>query len=156
MLNPKQAGVFGRSISRGGEEIRNICFCCPGLQFLHKSHIYGLKWKFRSLLVCRINHFYLMLCSFVMRLLRRKLHWSFKFARSIFEKLSFMTYMYNMYIKWKQEIYRIQFLIQNQIIVTIFLKKNFFTKKLWYFSKFFIKNWILYVFCFHLMYILYM
>ena len=109
--------------ARGGEEIRNVCFCCPWLQFLRKSLIYGLKWKFWSLLVCRINYFHLMLCSFVMRLLRRKLHWLFKFARSIFENQSFMTYMY---IKWKQEIYRIQFLIKNQKIVTIFFEKKFF------------------------------
>ena len=40
-LNPIQAGVFGRSMSRG-EETRNICFCCPGLQFLTQiAHIWS-------------------------------------------------------------------------------------------------------------------
>ena len=112
-LTLNRPGFSDDTEAGGGEEIRNVCFCCPWLQFLRKSLIYGLKWKFWSLLVCRINYFHLMLCSFVMRLLRRKLHWSFKFARSIFEKPSFMTYMYNMYIKWKQKTYRIQFLIKN-------------------------------------------
>ena len=106
------------------EETRNVYFCCPWLQFLRKSLIYGLKWKFWSLLVCRINNFYLMLCSFVMRLLRRKLHWSFKFARSIFEKPSFMTYMYNMYIKWKQKTYRIQIWYKIKILLQFFLEKT--------------------------------
>ena len=146
-LNPKQAGVFGRSRSRGGEEIRNVCFCCPWLQFLRKSLIYGLKWKFWSLFVCRINYFHLMLCSFVMRLLRRKLHWSFKFARSIFEKVSFMTYMHNMHIKWKQKTYRIQFWYKIKILLQFFfLKKNIlkflphFKKKLFFWNSKFSKN----------------
>ena len=65
-----------------------------------------------------------MLCSFVIRLLRRMLHWWFKFARSIFEKLSFMTCMYNMYIKWKQKIYRIEFWYKIRILSQFFWKKQ--------------------------------
>ena len=88
--------------------------------FTFKSTKHDLKWKLASSPICRVFDHFSMLNSLVVRWRRSSLVWPRSFGTTIFENLSFFTYMGNMYIKWKLKTFqiwiwhkKIQFLMKN-------------------------------------------
>ena len=123
-------------IVRGGEESRHIFFVLLHCYFSLKSHIYGLKWRFWSSIVCIINN--PKMFNFVVGQFWSKVDFSlkyFSFCCIIFEEYWFLTKMYNMHIKWKQKTCRIQLWhLKNEICYQFLGKNNIFTSIL---TKFF-------------------
>ena len=64
-FNPNQTKLFLPLRDQGGRNQDAVVFATLSCYFSLKSHIYGLKWKFRSSFVCRINNCYPLLCDFV-------------------------------------------------------------------------------------------
>ena len=105
----------------GGGGIKTLWFLSSYIAiFPFKSTKHGFKWKLTSLPYCREFDHLSMLNSLVVRWRRSSLIWPLSFGTTIFENLSFFTYMGNIYIKWKLKTFqiwiwhkKIQFLMKN-------------------------------------------
>ena len=131
VFKPNQSGLFGLSIERGG----GGGGICPQeflsyfvLVFHHKSTKHDLKWKLASLSTYRAFEHHPKLHTFVVSWRRSSLLWPLMFGTTILENLWFLTYMDNIYVKWKLKTLYIYIWHQKMPFVMKKFEKNKFFK----------------------------
>ena len=99
-----------------------------GLVFHHKSTKHDLKWKLASLSTYRAFEHHPKLNTFVVSWRRSSLLWPLMFGTTILENLWFLTYMDNIYIKWKLKTFYIHIWHKKMPFVMKKFEKNKFFK----------------------------
>ena len=128
VVNPYQTGLFGLSRDRGGGIHPPEFLSYFSLVFHHKSTKHDLKWKLASLSTYRVFEHHPKLHTFVVSWRRSSLLWLIMFGTTILENLWFLTYMDNIYIKWKLKTFYIHIWHKKMPFVMKKFEKNKFFK----------------------------
>ena len=106
-LNPNQSGIFGRS-KKCGRITPARFFELFHPHFSLKSTKQDFKWKLASLFINWVLEHHPRLYSFAINWHQSSLLWPWKFGSQLLKISQFLSYIDNMYIKWKLQTFYIQ------------------------------------------------